>query len=254
MLKVQIDSVTSSSSSVPSGSLENENSFSAFRDGLRVLIFDLETSLVCFSPNIEFHQNCKAGHPQLKATHNKLVLDFVETFSPVAKLTAVRILLSIAAQKSCSMLQLDINNVFLNGDLFEEEHMELPLRYHTTKGENLACKLNKFLYSPKQASREWLQKFSCAIISSGFTQSKIAESSKGTHLCQQKYTIQIQEDTGFASAKPANLPMDPNLKLNDIDDEPLPNSGEEGKNVQNTSNNSDAEGLKFGSLSPQIYA
>ena len=48
----------------------------------------------------------------------------------MAKLVIVRVLLAIAASNSLPLVQLDVNNAFLDGDLFEEVYKDLPLGYH----------------------------------------------------------------------------------------------------------------------------
>lgn len=102
-------------------------------------------------------------------------LDYFQTFAPVAKMSTVRIILSLAAIQNWTLHQLDITNVFLHGDLHEEVYMHLPLGVPVPpdfQGSIPICKLIKSLYGLKQAPREWFAKFSQALLTFGFIQSK----------------------------------------------------------------------------------
>jgi len=68
-------------------------------------------------------------------------------------MTTIRLILSLASIYNWELKQLDINNAFLHGELKENVYMITPpgLTY-IQLGQ--VCKLEKALYSLKQASRE----------------------------------------------------------------------------------------------------
>ncbi|GMJ02586.1 hypothetical protein HRI_003927800 [Hibiscus trionum] len=99
-------------------------------------------------------------------------IDYTDTFSPATKLTSFKMLLALAAVNGWNLLQLDVNNAFLNGQLDEEMYMKLPLGYKTdADAPNLVCGLNKSIYGLKQASMQWFSTFSRAVLKYGFIQS-----------------------------------------------------------------------------------
>ncbi|GKF80875.1 retrovirus-related pol polyprotein from transposon TNT 1-94, partial [Tanacetum coccineum] len=53
-------------------------------------------------------------------------IDFEESFTPVARLEAVRIFVAYVAHKSFPIYQMDVKMVFLNGPLKEEVYVAQP--------------------------------------------------------------------------------------------------------------------------------
>ncbi|KAK1615224.1 hypothetical protein QYE76_020741 [Lolium multiflorum] len=80
-------------------------------------------------------------------------VDYDETFSPVAKLKSVRILLAIAAFFDYEIWQMDVKTAFLNGDIEEELYMVQPKGFVDPKNADMVCKLQRSIYGLKQASR-----------------------------------------------------------------------------------------------------
>ena len=68
-------------------------------------------------------------------------IDYDKTFSPVAMLKSIRILLAIAAYYDYEIWQMDVKIAFLNYELKKEVYMTQPEGFTSLAGCNEVCKL-----------------------------------------------------------------------------------------------------------------
>ena len=106
-----------------------------------------------------------------KVYTQKYGIDYQETFSLVAKLKTIRVLLSLAANLDWPLHQLDVKNAFLHGDLEEEIYMDIPPGYTATSEAKITCRLQRALYGLKQSPQAWFGRLSSEMRKYGFQQS-----------------------------------------------------------------------------------
>nr|GEV99620.1 reverse transcriptase domain-containing protein [Tanacetum cinerariifolium] len=86
-------------------------------------------------------------------------LDFEESFTPVARMEAIRIFLAYAAHKSFIVFQMDVKPAFLHGSLKEDVYVCEPEGFIDADHPSHVYKLKKTLYGLKQAPRAWIRRW-----------------------------------------------------------------------------------------------
>jgi hypothetical protein len=95
-------------------------------------------------------------------------LDFEETYAPMARLEAIRMLLAYAAHHNFKLYQMDVKSAFLNGTIQELVYVEQPPGFEDLKFPNHVYKLQKVLYGLKQAPRAWYECLNEFLFKQGF--------------------------------------------------------------------------------------
>jgi hypothetical protein len=95
-------------------------------------------------------------------------IDYDETFSLVAVLKSVQILLTIAAYFDYEMWQRDAKTAFLNGNLTDDVYITQPECFIYPKYTGKICKLQKSIYGLNQASQCWNMHFDEVVKGFGF--------------------------------------------------------------------------------------
>ena len=73
--------------------------------------------------------------------------DYIKIFSPVVKMSTIRLVLGMVAVENLHLEQLDVKTEFLHGDLKEDLYMIQPEGFIVQGQENLICKLRALFYA-----------------------------------------------------------------------------------------------------------
>nr|GEV59596.1 hypothetical protein [Tanacetum cinerariifolium] len=149
----------------------------------------------------------------VKGYTQTLGIDYEETFSPVADIRAIRILIAIAGYYDYEIWQIDVKTAFLNGYLNEEVYIEQPEGFVNPKYPNRVCKLKRSIYELKQASRCFAMKdLGEAAYILGIKIYK-DRSRRLIGLCQSAYIEKILKRYCMKNSKRGSIPMQEKLKL-----------------------------------------
>nr|KYP35691.1 Retrovirus-related Pol polyprotein from transposon TNT 1-94 [Cajanus cajan]KYP38474.1 Retrovirus-related Pol polyprotein from transposon TNT 1-94 [Cajanus cajan] len=100
-------------------------------------------------------------------------IDFGETYAPVARLEAVRLLLAFACVFDFKLYQMDVKSAFLNGLIDEEVYVAQPPGFVDCKLPKHVYKLKKALYGLKQAPRKWYERLSKFLLTHDFQRGNV---------------------------------------------------------------------------------
>ena len=81
---------------------------------------------------------------------------------------SLSIIMAIVAHFDLELHEMDVRTTFLNGDLVEDVYMSQPIGFDEVGKDHMICKLQKFIYGLKQASRQWYIKFDETVAANGF--------------------------------------------------------------------------------------
>nr|GEW80776.1 copia protein [Tanacetum cinerariifolium] len=95
-------------------------------------------------------------------------IDFEESFAPVARMEAIRILLAYATHKLFTVFQMDVKTALLHGTLKEDVYVCQPKGFIDVDHPSHVYKLNKALYGLKQAPQAWYDELSMFLLQNHF--------------------------------------------------------------------------------------
>ncbi|CAI7766378.1 unnamed protein product [Closterium sp. NIES-54] len=129
-------------------------------------------------------------------------VDFFQTFSPTPKMTTLRVLLHVAAQRDYELHSLDFSTAFLQGTLHEEIWLRRPPGFTGLFPADTQWSIRRPVYGLRQAPREWHDTLGTTLAALGFAPSTADPS---LFLCTDTslplfYVLVYVDDLVFATA------------------------------------------------------
>ncbi|CAI7891852.1 unnamed protein product [Closterium sp. NIES-53] len=122
-------------------------------------------------------------------------VDFFHTFSPTPKMTTLRVLLHVAAQRDYELHSLDFSTAFLQVSLHEEIWLRRPPGFAVSFPAGPQWSLRRPVYGLRQAPREWHDTVRTTLVSLVF-----APSTSDPSLFLRTYVLVYVDDLVFATA------------------------------------------------------
>nr|GEV98576.1 retrovirus-related Pol polyprotein from transposon TNT 1-94 [Tanacetum cinerariifolium] len=160
---------------------------------------------------------CNKARLVAKGYAQEKIIDFEESFAPVACLEVVQIFFAYVAHKSFPIYQMDVKTEFLNGSLKEEVYVAQPDRFVDPDHPKKVYRLRKALFRLKQAPKAWYDELLKFLTSKGFIKGlQIHQSPCGIFINQAKYALEILHKHGMEKGQSIGPPMATKPKL-DVD-------------------------------------
>ncbi|CAI7729292.1 unnamed protein product [Closterium sp. NIES-54] len=134
-------------------------------------------------------------------------VDYFQTFSPTPKMTTLRVLLHVAAQRDYELHSLDFSTAFLQGSLHEEIRLRRPPGFTGSFPPGTQWSLRRPVYGLRQAPRQWHDTLRTTLAALGFAPST-ADPSLFLRIDTSLppfYVLVYVDDLVFATADTAGL-------------------------------------------------
>ncbi|CAI7882212.1 unnamed protein product [Closterium sp. NIES-54] len=132
----------------------------------------MDAEMASWNSTCWMHIILSACHPNVLPSARAIhAVDYFQTFSPTPKMTTLRVLLHVAAERDYELHSLDFSTAFLQGSLHEEIWLRRPLGFTGLFPASTQWSLRRPVYSLRQAPREWHDTLRTTLAALGFTPS-----------------------------------------------------------------------------------